>query len=61
MKKFGPKRKKCLIKMKLGTDTDSNMLNLMVMFICISCKLSIFYHGFSRSHNETDGKNVDLN
>ena len=61
LKNFGPKKKKRLIKMKLGTDTDSNMLNSMVMFICISCKLPIFYHGFSRSHNETDGEKVDLN
>ena len=32
--KFGPKRQNCLIKMKLGAYTDSNMLNLMVMFNC---------------------------
>ena len=30
--KFGPKNQKCLFKMKFGVQTNSNMMNLMVMF-----------------------------
>ena len=32
--KFGPKREKCLIKMKLDAKTNSYMLNSMVILIC---------------------------
>ena len=32
--KFGPKSQNCHFKMKLGTETNSNMLSLMMAFIC---------------------------
>ena len=60
--------------MTLATKNNSNMLNLLVMFICHvlnwkyifwanlvqKSNLSIFYHGVRRSQNQTGVKKVDL-
>ena len=37
--KFDPNKQNCLIKMKFGIYTNSNMLNLMMMFICFAMEL----------------------
>ena len=40
--KFGPKNQSCLFKMKFAFKTNSNMLNLIVMFIfCFGPETSV--------------------
>ena len=51
--KFGPKNQNCQFKLKFGTQTSSNMQNLMVMFT-----LSVFDQKYSFWVNSTALKNL---
>ena len=41
--KFDPKSQNCVIKVKLGTHLNSNMLNSMLIFICLFCTGNTFW------------------
>ena len=51
--KFGPKNRNCQFKLKIGTQTNSNMRNLIVMFIflCFRPEVYFFFEICSKNQN----------